>query len=72
MVVRATPDFRTPSTRLSSTREMWRDLDVFIAFNNEQRTLKGYCLKGRKSTKAMREALGVDRLRSFSPPANQP
>ncbi len=37
-----------------------RDLDVFIAFYNEQRTHQGYRLKGRTPAQALREALGIE------------
>jgi hypothetical protein len=48
-----------------------RDLDVFIAFYNDQRTHQGYRLKGRTPVQAPREALGIERLPAFAPPVDQ-
>jgi hypothetical protein len=52
--------------------EIQRDLDVFIAFYNEQRTHQGYRLKGRTPAQALREALGIERLPAFAPPGDRP
>jgi len=60
------------TTWYMASEEIQRDLDVFIAFYNEQRTHQGYRLKGRTPAQALREALGVERLPAFAPPASQP
>ncbi len=52
--------------------EIQRDLDVFIAFYNEQRTHQGYRLKGRTPAQALREALGIERLPAFAQPGDRP
>ena len=49
-----------------------RDLNLFIAFYNDQRTHERYRLKGRTAAQATREALSVDRLPVFVPPADPP
>jgi transposase InsO family protein len=60
------------TTWYMAPEEIQRDLDVFIAFYNEQRTHQGYRLKGRTPAQALREARGVERLPAFAPPASQP
>jgi hypothetical protein len=52
--------------------EIQRDLDVFNSFHNERRKHQGCRLKGRTPAQALREALGVERLPTFAPPASQP
>ena len=47
------------TTRYVAPEEIQRDLDVFIAFYNVQRTHQGYRLKGRTPAQALREALGI-------------
>ena len=60
------------TTWYMAPEEIQRDLDVFIAFYNEQRTHQGYRLKGRTPAQALREALGIERLPAFAPPGDRP
>jgi hypothetical protein len=55
----------------TASEEDQQDLDVFIAFCNEQRRLQGRRLKGRTPAQPLRDALDIERLPAFAPPGDR-
>jgi transposase InsO family protein len=48
-------------------REIQRDLDRFLEFDNLKRSHQGYRLRGRTPAQALREALGIEELPALTP-----
>ena len=54
------------TTWFESIEQIQTDLDKFITYYNLERSHQGYRLQGRTPAQALREALSVDELPSFT------
>ena len=54
------------ATWYETPQQLQEDLDLFLEFYNLERTHQGYRLKGRTPAQALKEALGVEELPTFT------
>ena len=54
------------TTWYETPQQLQKDLDLFLEFYNLERTHQGYRLKGRTPAQALKEALGVEELPTFT------
>jgi hypothetical protein len=58
----ATQPVPNSATWYLELEEIQRDLDLFVAYYNLDRSHQAYRLRGRTLAEALREALGVERI----------